>query len=202
MKTIMVDMDNVITDTTFFSILEKYIGKKLDFNNMGYYIQDILGDKKEDFFNKFKYMNIYKNAILLPDCYEILKELNKNYKIYICTDYIWKEIVSYAGLNLKNKYDYLYEKLDFINPRNYIFTADKSIINTDIKIDDKLENLKNAKIKLLFTAYHNKKISNEELNQNNIIRTNNWKEIGDLLLTIEKTQKVLSKKHQDKRMSF
>lgn len=183
MKTIMVDMDNVLTNGNFFNILEDYIGYKLDYDNVkNYYVQDILGDRKNDFFSKFKDMNIYEKADLLPDCYEILKELNKHYKIYICTDYIWKEIIEYAGDNLKNKYNFLYEKLDFIEPKNYIFAADKSIINCDIKIDDKIDNIDGASMKLLFTAWHNKELSDEELKKRNIIRVNNWKEIGEILL--------------------
>lgn len=110
---------------------------------------------------------------MLLDCYDILKELSKHYKIYICTDYIWKEIIEYAGNNLKNKYNFLFKKLDFIDPRNFIFAADKSIINCDIKIDDKVNNLEGASTKLLFTAWHNKDLSKEELEEKGIIRVNN-----------------------------
>lgn len=92
------------------------------------------------------------------------------------------EIIECAGDNLKNKYNFLYKELDFINPRNYIFTADKSIVHCDIKIDDKLENINGATTKLLFTAYHNKNLSDNELLSLNINRVNNWKEIEEFLL--------------------
>ena len=184
MKTIMVDMDDVITIGNFQRILEEYLGYKPNYDNFkGYYMQDLLGDKKDDFFNKFKAINLYEKAQLSPDCYEVLKTLNKTYKIYICTDYIWKEIIEYAGNNLKNKYEFLYKELDFLEPKNFIFTADKTIVNCDIKIDDKIENIKGAKIKLLFTAYHNKNINEEELKKQGIIRVNNWKEIKEILIS-------------------
>lgn len=183
MKTIMVDMDDVLTCDNFPRILENYLGYKPDYDKIKtYYLQDILEDKKDDFFQKFKDMNLYENATLLPDCYQVLKELSNDYKIYICTDYIWREIVPYAGNNLKNKYEFLYEKLDFIEPKNYIFAADKSVVNCDIKIDDKLNNLEGASTKLLFTAWHNKDLKEEELKNQNIIRVNNWKEIKEILL--------------------
>ncbi len=186
MKTIMVDMDDVLTYGNFSKILEDYLGYRPDYNSItNYYIQDILGDKKEDFFSKFKDMDMYENATLLPDCYDTLRKLSKYYKIYICTDYIWREIVEYAGNNLKNKYKFLYEKLDFIEPRNFIFTADKSIVNCDIKIDDKINNIEGAKTKLLFTAWHNKNLTDEELESQNIIRVDNWKEIEEILIDRE-----------------
>lgn len=184
MKSIMVDMDDVITYGNFSKILEDYLGYKPDYDSIkSYYIQDILGDKKEDFFKYFKDIDMYANATLLPDCYDVLKELSKSYKIYICTDYIWREIVEYAGNNLRNKYKFLYEKLDFIEPKNFIFAADKSVINCDIKIDDKVSNIEGAKVKLLYTAWHNKDLTDEELNKQNIIRVNNCKEIRGILLS-------------------
>ncbi len=158
MKTIMVDMDDVLTYGNFSKILEDYLGYIPDYSNIkNYYIQDILGDRKDDFFNKFKDMDMYKDATLLPDCYEVLKELSKYYNIYICTDYIWREIVEFAGNNLKNKYNF-------------------------IKIDDRINNIEGAPIKLLFTAWHNKDITDVELKKRDIIRVNNWKDIKKFLL--------------------
>ena len=179
----MIDMDDVLIYGNFSKILEDYLGYKPDYDNIkNYYIQDILEDKKDNFFSKFKDMDMYENATLLPDCYEILKKLSEYYKIYICTDYIWREIIEYAGNNLKNKYNFLYKKLDFIEPKNFIFVGDKSVVNCDIKIDDKVNNIEGAKTKLLFTAWHNKDLTDEELKKQNIIRVNNWKEIATILL--------------------
>ncbi len=187
MKTIMVDMDDVITYGKFTQILEDYLGYKPNYKSLkGYYVQDLLKEKKDDFFQKFKDMNMYDGARLLPNCYDVLKKLSEVYEIYICTDYIWREIIEYAGNNLKNKYDFLYHKLDFLDPRNFIFSYHKSLIQCDIKIDDKIEHLSGAKQKLLFTAYHNKNMSEEKLKEENVIRVNNWKEIERLLLTKEK----------------
>ena len=184
MKTLMVDMDEVITSYNFTRILEDYLGYTPDYKNLkGYYLQDLLEDKKDDFFSNFKDIDMYEHAELLPDCYDILKELSKYYKIYICTDYIWPEIISTAGNNLRNKYRFLYKKLDFLDPYNFIFVGDKSVVNCDIKIDDKIKNIAGASTKLLFTAYHNKNIDDKKLMEQNIIRVNNWKEIRNILLS-------------------
>lgn len=186
MKTIMIDMDEVITTDNFTKMINDYLGYIPDYDSFeGYYLQDILQDKKMDFFDKFKDQNLYEEAKLLPNCYEVMKKLNEKYKIYICSTYIFKEIKEHAGISLNNKYNFLYKKLGFINPDNYIFAGDKSIINCDIKIDDKIENLKGAKVKLLFTAYHNKNYSEEYLKKENIIRVDNWNNIKKILIDKE-----------------
>ncbi len=183
MKTIMIDMDDVITCDNFIKIVSQYLGYQVRYEDIKtYYIQDILGDKKEEFFEKFKDMNLYGKAELEPNCYNVIKELSQKYEVYICTDYLWREIIEFSGNTLKNKYEFLYKMFDFLNPRNFIFTGDKSIINCDIKIDDKIDNLKGAKLKLLYTAYHNKKYEEKMLKEENITRVNNWEEIKNILL--------------------
>ena len=39
-----------------------------------------------------------------------------------------------------------------------------------------------ARLKLLFTAYHNKNMTEEELKENNFVRVNGWKEVEEILL--------------------
>lgn len=182
MKKIMVDMDDVLTDSNFGKILEDFLGYKPDFTKTGFYTQNALGDRKDEFFKIFKDMDMYDEATLIKDVYSVLKRLSKKYEIYIVTDYIWPEIVEHAGNNLRNKYKFLYKELDFISPRNFIFSCNKTLINCDIKIDDKISNLENAETKLLYTAYHNGNISDDELKNQGIIRVNNWKEIESILM--------------------
>jgi 5'(3')-deoxyribonucleotidase len=120
---------------------------------------------------------------MLPDTYEVLEKLTKQYEVYIATDYIFRDNEKYSANILKHKFEYLYENLPFIPPKKYIFIANKEIIDCDIKIDDKLSNLKGkSEIKLLFTAYHNKERTDEELKQNGAMRVNGWKDIEKLLL--------------------
>lgn len=183
MKKIMVDMDDVLTYGNFKQKLDNLLGYEFDYNTIkGYYIQNAIGDKKDDFLNMVRDTNFYDDSELLPNCYESLKKLSEYYEIYICTDYIWPEVAESAGNNLKYKYNYLYQKLDFIKPQNYIFATNKSLINCEIKIDDREKNLENAETKLLFTAYHNKDIDDKILKDKNIIRVNSWQDITKILI--------------------
>lgn len=82
---------------------------------------------------------------------------------------------------LYQKFEYLKNNLPFISPYQYIFLSNKSVLDMDIKIDDRPDNLDGAKRKILFTAFHNQEISDEELQKENIERANNWLEVKELL---------------------
>ena len=111
------------------------------------------------------------------------EKLSKKYELYIVTAYVFRDDETKSAGLLKNKFNYLIKEFPFIRPQQYIFTSNKEIINCEIKIDDKESNLSgNAETKLLFTSYHNKNITDEDLKKNNIIRVNNWKDIEKILL--------------------
>ena len=182
MKTLMIDMDNVITDSRFLDLINEFLGTNYEWNDFKtYYLQEIIGDKKEEFWNYVKDRNFYEGATLFEGCYDVLRKLNDKYDLYIVTAYLWNDVIDISGDNLRNKYYYLREMLPFINPNKYIFTTNKQLLRFDIAIDDRLVNLTGATTKILFDAWHNRK---DELS-NDIIRVTSWKEVEKLLLNDE-----------------
>ena len=108
MKTIMVDMDNVITDSRFFVLINEFLGTNYEWNDFKtYYLQEIIGDKKEEFWNYVKDRNFYEGATLFEGCYDVLRKLNDKYDLYIVTAYLWNDVIDISGDNLRNKYYYL-----------------------------------------------------------------------------------------------
>ena len=88
MKTLMIDMDNVITDSIFLDLINEFLGtnyKLLDLKN--YYLQELISDRKEEFWKFVRNKNFYEGASLLDDCFEVLESLNTKYDIYIVTAY-------------------------------------------------------------------------------------------------------------------
>ena len=65
---------------------------------------------------------------------------------------------------------------------NFIYISNKSLIRFDIGIDDRLKNMDNCDMKLLFDEFRNRKITSLELSLNNGIRVSSWMEIERLLL--------------------
>ena len=181
-KKIMVDMDDVITTGGFLYLINKFLGTNYtedDFD--GYYFQDKVDDM-EAFKKYVKNENVYDYCSIIDGCYDTLKELNEVYDIYICTSYLWRDMPNESGYVLEQKFKFLKDNFDFISPYKYIFVSDKSVLDFDIKIDDRLDNLSNCKTKLLFTAYHNKNISKEELDNLGVVRVDSWKEVEKKLL--------------------
>lgn len=87
-----------------------------------------------------------------------------------------------AATNLKNKFEYLHYWLPFIDTNNFIFMTDKTKINYDIGIDDRVSNLENCDKKLLFTESRNKKLTDNELKAKGIVRVNNWLDVKEELI--------------------
>ena len=186
-KSIMIDMDEVIVIGRFSEFLVEFLGK-VDFNQLhSQYRQDLIKGREEEFKQIYQYKNLYKNdnedyIEPLPNCVEVMQELNRKYDVYIATAYIWKENVIDASTNLKNKFEYLHYWLPFIDTNNFIFMTDKTKIRYDIGIDDRLSNLENCDKKLLFTEFRNKKLTDKKKKKKGIIRVNNWLDVKKELL--------------------
>lgn len=183
MKTLMVDMDNVITDGVFKEYIEEFYDRKIDLDEIKEYtyVQEATKENTNEFWEYVREKNFYSNAPLLEGCYEVLEKLSKKYDVYILTSYLWNETIDLSGDNLKNKYYYLREMLPFIGPEKYIFSTTKKLMNFDIRIDDRLGNLAGAETKLLFSAWHNREISEEKLKRENVIRVDSWFDVLNVL---------------------
>ncbi len=183
-KILLVDMDDVITVDGFLNIINEYMGSDYTYSDFDtFYMQDILPDK-EKFFKWFMGKNMYDYCRLNDNCYEVLENLNKHYKLYIATSYIFREIPKDSGHILYQKFEYLKNKLPFIKPEQYVFISDKTILKAYGRIDDRVKNLMDGEKKILFSAYHNLNISDEELSKKGIIRANNWKEVEKILMEV------------------
>lgn len=181
----MIDIDDtIVNEDGWIYLVNNFLNTNYTIDDVnGYYIQDLVPkEKKEEFTKYFVTKNTYEYSDVFPNCIDVIKKLNEKHDVYICSTYVFRDDLDYSGKALKYKYDFLREKLPFMDPNRFMFLSDKELLDCDIKIDDKINNLTNAKMKLLYTAYHNKNISDKELNEKNIIRVDNWLDIEKILL--------------------
>lgn len=185
MKKILIDMDDTILRDCYLEVVNKYLKTNYTYDDIDkYWVDDIVPiNKQQNYLNYFyNKINVYEYGTVQENAIQIIEKLTKYYDVLICSAYIDHRYLKGCSKILNHKHKWLVENLPFINPENFIFTNRKDVIPTDIKIDDKIENLKTCDTKILITAYHNKEISNEELKEQNIIRVNNWDEIAEILL--------------------
>lgn len=185
-KKMLVDLDYVICHPGFLKIVNDFLGTNYqedDFEE--YIIDDVIGpqEKINEFYEYYLLQDGYKDAVLIEGAKETLEHLSEFYDIYLCSACVMYGLERRSAKLFKDKFEYLMRELPFLDPEKIIFTNSKNIFKADVQIDDRLPNmLGDIKIKLLFDAYHNRKISEQELKENNMIRVKNWKEIEEILL--------------------
>lgn len=179
---LMVDQDDVISANGFLYLINKFLGTSYtcsDFKD--FYMQDVI-PCKEDFFEWFQTQNLYDYTDMVPGCQDVLRELNQVYELYIGTSYIFPEIANRCGYIVGQKFDFLQRNLPFISPYQYVFLSNKKLLQADIKLDDRIDNLDGASVKLLFSAYHNLGYSDSMLQSRGIERMDSWCDVKRRLL--------------------
>ena len=104
-KKLMVDMDDVICSSGFLCLINEYLGSNYTLEDFkDFYMQDMVPNK-EEFFEWFMGKNIYDYCSLNDGCYDVMKELNKEYELYIVTDFVWREIDTKCGYIMEQKFN-------------------------------------------------------------------------------------------------
>lgn len=185
---IMIDLDETIVSGGYLEALNEYTKKNYTTEDVKdyYYVSDILGEEENSKYLDYFYQNInvYDKSHIIPNSLEVIEELNRHFDLYICTAFYDKRKPEGCAIMAKYKYEWILKNMPYINPKHILLTSSKELIMCDIKIDDKVSNLKRGygKIKLLLTQRHNESYKDEELASLGIKRVNSWLEIRDILL--------------------
>lgn len=188
MQKIMIDLDGTIVEGGYLEVLNEYLGTNYTYDQVSDYFVEELLPKKEGELEKYldyfyNNINVYNYTTIKPRAIEIIEKLSKKYEIYICSAYLDKRVPEKSGSVTNNKHMWLIENLPFLDPKNFIFTSRKDLIDCDIKIDDKVGNLKGlGTTKLLMDGHHNKTYTEEDLKKRGIQRVFDWDEIEKILL--------------------
>lgn len=190
MKTIILDVDDVICTNHFIPIINMYLNSNYtedDFNSIKFEMELFPNeDDRNKFYDFFVSVDSYKYSQLKPNAYNIIKKLVKNNRVILLTSAIHYERSLDLGRQFTDKFKFLLNKLPFFPVENIIFANQKDLIKADIIIDDRVQNLNgDCKHKFLFTCFHNKNISDEELFKQNIVRVNDWSHLYKILNSID-----------------
>lgn len=174
MTTLAIDMDEVLADVA--KKMKKLYEQR--FKTM-WTAEDVKGKDFRDIIPKehltayMQFLNtpgFFRDLELMQDADRVLKELNQKYELYLVS------AAMEFPHSLKDKYDWIMEKLPFISWKQIYLCGVKYIVQTNIMIDDRSRNFKYFQgRKLLYTAHHN--ILEEKYE-----RVNNWHEVAEKLL--------------------
>lgn len=170
---IAVDQDQVLADL---------LGYWLDLYNNDYndnlYRHEVTGWDIEKYVKPecglkiYDYLNdpqTFYNLPVIEYSQDVLRELNEYFEIFVVTS-------PWNMNNVLPKYKWLKKHFSFLDEHNFVFTKNKSIINTYALIDDSPKNLETfGGRKVLFDAPHNHK-------ESRFTRASDWLKARDILL--------------------
>ncbi len=174
METLAVDMDEVLADVAkkLKMIYQRKYGQTwMDDEIKGRDLKEAIPVEHLSVFYQFlNEPGFFRDLELMKDADKVLKDLNGKYELYLVS-----AAMEFPN-SLKDKFDWISEKLPFISWQQIHLCGLKYIIQTDIMIDDRSRNFKYFKgRKILYTANHN-------LFETAYERVNNWQEIAEKLL--------------------
>jgi 5'-nucleotidase len=174
MQSLSIDMDEVITDTAgrLRECYQRDYGIEIQASDL--YGKSMREAVNPDHCSCFSgYLNapgFFSDLDIMCDAENVLKRLNEKYELYIVS------AATEFPNSLLDKLNWITERLPFITWRQVCLCGSKSIIQTDIMIDDRTRNFSNFNgRKILYTSHHNVLETGYE-------RVANWQEIAAKLL--------------------
>ncbi|MDR3711870.1 MAG: 5'(3')-deoxyribonucleotidase [Puia sp.] len=174
MERVIIDMDEVIADPMGDMIAWYKKNYEGDIN----YEKMLVGSWTKGFPEEHQPLvrerllspGFFRNLPVMEDSAEVLREMNKRYKIFIVS-----AAMEFPN-SLKDKLEWLLEHFPFFTWKQLTLCGDKSHVYGDYMIDDHIWNLEgfNGK-KYLYTTAHNLSVRGYD-------RINNWKEAGEIFL--------------------
>lgn len=168
-----VDIDDVLIDTleSWLGVFNHLTGCNLrKFEVTDWDIKKFLPPRYHDYIYSILFMpDVWNDVEPLEEAQESLEKLNNEHDVYIVT-----ASSIYTALSKWEKFEELFPFIDL--DKQLIICHDKRMIDVDILIDDKYQNLKKGDI--VMTQPYNEQFDNEK---DGIIRCSNWKEIRKYL---------------------
>ena len=175
MQRVLVDMDEVIADTTLAMIhwYKQKFGGDIDYAKMleGRSLVKGFPDEHQSIVRQQLYEpGFFRNLPVIQDSVEVLEQMNKRYEIFIVS------AATEFPNSLKEKYDWLQEHFPFFTWQQLVLCGSKKLMLGDFMIDDHSRHFEHFKGKpYLFTAPHN-------LEENHYDRVNSWAEAATIFL--------------------
>ncbi len=134
----------------------------------------------EEIYGVLSHEELWKTVTPIPGAVKYLKKLiDDGHDVYVVTASQPETVNTKLQL-------VLFRYFPYITREKVIITGNKQMIRGDILIDDGFHNFGGQPMGMLFTANHNRDISDKALAMVNAVRVKNWKEIYELIHNYQK----------------
>ena len=163
---ILIDMDEVMADAIhrFLEWYERDFGIRYTKEDIkGTKLQLIVPTEHRNIVRNYPHQKgFFKDLPLIENSYEVIKELNDHYEVYVASAAMEFEY------SLPEKFEWLDQHFPFIPWKRRVFCGDKTITKGDVLIDDHDFNLSVFDGRaIMFTSSHN-------VNETKYERLNSW----------------------------
>ncbi|MEO6314526.1 MAG: 5'(3')-deoxyribonucleotidase [Chitinophagaceae bacterium] len=171
MKRVLVDMDEVIADTTAGMVAwyKNAYGGTIDYAKMlegKSLVKGFPAEHQNTVRQQLFEPGFFRNLPVIADSIEVLEQMNQRYEVYIVS------AATEFPNSLTEKYHWLMQHYPFFNWKQLVLCGVKSMIQADFMIDDHTRHLHPFAGKpYLFSAPHN-------LDEHDFERLNNWQEVA------------------------
>jgi 5'-nucleotidase len=173
MKRLIVDMDDVMADTTgqFINYYERDFGARIERTSLNGKEEGEGFPDNHSVLRKYPYQeNFFRTISPHQHSQEMLEKLNNKYEVFVVS------AAMEFPQSLSEKLAWLGEHFPFLSWKQFVFCGSKAVVYGDYMIDDLPRNLqKFIGEKIIFTAPHN-------IHINGFKRANDWREVASLLL--------------------
>jgi 5'(3')-deoxyribonucleotidase len=172
MKRLIVDMDDVIADTTgnFISYYEKEFGIRVLRESLNHKEEGHGFPDREAILRYLFEPGFFRSIPPHENSQSVLERLNQKYSLFIVS------AAMEFPQSLSEKQAWLKEHFPFLTWKQIVFCGSKTVVHGDYMIDDMIYNLEGFNgEKFIYSAPHN-------LQYNQFQRLNNWDEVAKQFL--------------------
>lgn len=175
MRRLALDMDDVLADTA-----GKMRGWLADHLGLVVTPEMARGRQMEEYLDPEAWRQLHR-AMQAPDFFEDIPPIPGSREMVADLAQRHEIFIASAAMEFPNsfsaKFTWLRRHFAFIDPMNYLFCGDKSIVRADVLVDDNARNFKGFHgVGILFDAPHNSLVEGH-------LRARDWGEVGLLLAT-------------------
>jgi 5'-nucleotidase len=172
MKRLIVDMDDVIADTTgqFISYYEKEFGVRVERDSLNNQEEGQGFPNREAILRYLFEPGFFRTLMPHEQSQDVIEKLNRKYALFIVS------AAMEFPQSLFEKQEWLKEHFPFLTWKQIVFCGSKAVVHGDYMIDDLAYNLESFNgEKFIYTAPHN-------MHYKQFNRLNNWLEVGQRFL--------------------